>query len=241
VVCGRSQKQPFCDGSHKVTSFTPVEFKAATTEKVWFCACKRSGKKPMCDGTHKTVERNAPLNPPLKGEGRRASKDARRGGVMCGSRTVGDDTPVEQIRRASARRLRANATETELSLWKSLRTIEIDGSLFRRQVPIGPYVVDFACMAARLVIELDGSGHNIDARQVKDDRRTRWLEAEGYRVIRFWNNDLRQNANGVLETVYAALYGSRDADPFALKHKRRQRRHPTPARSARRPSPSRGG
>jgi CDGSH iron-sulfur domain-containing protein 3 len=54
-ACGRSQKQPFCDGSHKVTSFTPVEFKAAITEKVWFCACKRSAKQPMCDGTHKTV------------------------------------------------------------------------------------------------------------------------------------------------------------------------------------------
>jgi very-short-patch-repair endonuclease len=149
--------------------------------------------------------------------------------------------PVEQSGRASARRLRANATETETLLWKRLRTIKIDGSHFRRQVPIGPYVVDFACMAARLVIELDGSGHNIDARRTKDDRRRRWLEAEGYRVIRFWNNDLRQNANGVLETVYAALYGSRDAEPFALKHKRRQRRHPTPARVALRPSPSRGG
>jgi very-short-patch-repair endonuclease len=154
---------------------------------------------------------------------------------------MSDSAPVEQIRRAGARRLRANATETETLLWKRLRAIKIDGSHFRRQVPIGPYVVDFACMAARLVIELDGSGHNIDARRTKDDRRTRWPEAEGYRVIRFWNNDLRQNANGVLETIYAALYGSRDAEPFALKHKRRQRRHPTPARFTRRPSPSRGG
>jgi len=50
-----ARRQPFCDGSHKVTGFTPVEFKAANTEKVWFCACERSGKKPMCDGTHKTL------------------------------------------------------------------------------------------------------------------------------------------------------------------------------------------
>src|SRR5262245_38944796 len=104
-----------------------------------------------------------------------------------------DGASVEPIRRARAGRLRANATGAEQLLSKRLRTIKIDGSHFRRQVPIGPYVVDFACRAARLVIEFDGSGHSIDARQVKDDRRTRWLEAEGYRVIRFWNNDLRQN------------------------------------------------
>ena len=54
-ACGRSAKQPFCDGSHKVTTFTPIEFKAAKSEKVWFCACKRSSKKPLCDGTHKTL------------------------------------------------------------------------------------------------------------------------------------------------------------------------------------------
>jgi CDGSH iron-sulfur domain-containing protein 3 len=54
-ACGRSKTQPFCDGSHKVTSFTPVEFKAAKNEKVFFCTCKRSGKKPLCDGSHKKL------------------------------------------------------------------------------------------------------------------------------------------------------------------------------------------
>jgi len=54
-ACGRSQSQPFCDGSHKTTSFRPVEYKPAADEEAWFCACKRSAKKPMCDGTHKTV------------------------------------------------------------------------------------------------------------------------------------------------------------------------------------------
>ena len=149
--------------------------------------------------------------------------------------------PVDRFRRASARRLRAKATPTEILLWKRLRSIETEGTHFRRQVPIGPYVADFACMAARLVIELDGSQHNTDARRARDDRRTRWLEAEGYRVIRFWNNDLAHNMNGVLETIYAAPYGSRDAEPQAFRHERRPRRHPTPPRFARRPSPSRGG
>ncbi len=95
-------------------------------------------------------------------------------------------------------------------------------------------------MAARLVIELDGSQHNTEVNRVRDLIRTRWLESQGFRVIRFWNNDLTHIMDGVLETVYAALYGSRDADMQFLKHKR-HRRHPTPARFARRPSPSRGG
>ena len=71
-------------------------------------------------------------------------------------------------------------------------------------------------MAARLVIELDGSQHNTDANRLRDERRTRWLESEGFRVIRFWNND-SSNMDGVLETVYAALYGSRDARAFTAE------------------------
>ena len=54
-ACGRSKTQPFCDGSHKVTSFTPIEFKAEKSEKVFFCTCKRSGKRPLCDGSHKKL------------------------------------------------------------------------------------------------------------------------------------------------------------------------------------------
>lgn len=54
-ACGRSKSQPFCDGSHKVTSFVPLEFKANKSEQVWFCACKRTSKKPTCDGTHKSL------------------------------------------------------------------------------------------------------------------------------------------------------------------------------------------
>ncbi len=149
--------------------------------------------------------------------------------------------PIDRFRRAIARRLRTRATETEMLLWKRLRDIETDGTHFRRQVPIGPYVADFACMAARLVIELDGSQHATEEQRAKDAHRTRWLESEGYRVLRFWNSDLAYNMDGVLETIYAALYGSRDSETQSLKHNRRQRRHPTPARFARRPSPSRGG
>jgi very-short-patch-repair endonuclease len=153
---------------------------------------------------------------------------------------VSNNFPINRLRRASARRLRARPTETEILLWKRLPSIETDGTHFRRQVLIGPYVVDFACLATRLVIELGGAQHNTNAHGIRDQSRTNWLQAEGYRVIRFWNNDLTHNMDGVLETVYAALYGSRDAEPRPLRHRRQQRRHPTPSRFARRPSPSRG-
>jgi hypothetical protein len=102
------------------------------------------------------------------------------------------------------------------------------------------------------VIELDGSQHGNEPNKLNDEVRTRWLEIEGYRVLRFWNNDLIENIDGVMETIYAALYGSRDAEPMPLKPERRRKDHPTPARHsasetrvnalmARRPSPSRGG
>lgn len=125
--------------------------------------------------------------------------------------------------------------------------MEISGSHFRRQVPIGPYVVDFACMAAHLVVEVDGSQHAEEHVEAGDLERTRWLESEGYLVVRFWNNEVVRNRDAVLDVIYAALYGSCDAEPKALKHSRIVRantveaRHPTPARFARRPSPSRGG
>ena len=85
----------------------------------------------------------------------------------------------------TARRLRANATNAETILWRVLRKLETEGRHFRRQVPIGRFVVDFACMAARLVIEMDGSQHNEANQQERDEKRTCWLKGEGYRVIRF--------------------------------------------------------
>ena len=94
-------------------------------------------------------------------------------------------------------------TDSELRLWTQLRVVQIDGHRFRRQVPIGPYTVDFACLKARLVIEVDGGQH---ARAVeRDDRRTAWLASQDFRVLRFWDNDVLLNTDGVLETIRAAL------------------------------------
>ena len=130
---------------------------------------------------------------------------------------------IESFRRATARQLRANTTDAEATLWRMLRQLPMDGSHFRRQVPIGRYVADFACMAARLVIELDGSQHALVNNIARDEARTRWLEARGYRVLRFWNNEIIENPDGVLETIYAAVYDSADSEPVPLQHERRQR------------------
>ena len=103
----------------------------------------------------------------------------------------------------SARRLRANMTEAERKLWALLRRKQLQGFRFRRQVPLGRYVADFACMSAQLVVELDGGQHT--ERTEHDERRTAWLKSVGYRVLRFWNGEVFTNADGVLETIRLAL------------------------------------
>jgi very-short-patch-repair endonuclease len=106
------------------------------------------------------------------------------------------------IRRAAAKKLRANTTPHERTLWCALKRLPIEGTHFRRQAPIGRYVVDFLCPAKRLVIELDGGHHNDDATAKRDNERQAWLEQEGYRVIRFWNSDVTGDLNAVLERIY---------------------------------------
>lgn len=125
------------------------------------------------------------------------------------------------IRRAAAKRLRANTTPHERILWRALKDIPIEGSHFRRQAPIGPYVVDFFCPAKRLILEIDGGHHNEDDVAERDRNRQQWLENEGYRVIRFWNSDIAADLNAVLERIYVELYGAREAEPMLLKHRRR--------------------
>jgi very-short-patch-repair endonuclease len=155
--------------------------------------------------------------------------------------TSGSPT-ISAFRRRTAKRLWDNTTGAEDLLWRRLRRFPISGTHFRRQVPIGPYVADFACMAARLIIEVDGSQHGRDDLHERDETRTRWLEAEGYRVLRFWNNDLTANMDGVLEAVYAAIYGSPSAESVHLKHQRRKRDAvATPPRRAKRADPPPAG
>jgi very-short-patch-repair endonuclease len=98
--------------------------------------------------------------------------------------------------------MRANQTDAEQRLWKLLRAKRLGGWKFRRQLPVGRYIVDFACPSARLIVEADGgqhSGNGYDA--VRDE----WLASQGWRVIRFWNTDILTNEEGVLSAVLAAL------------------------------------
>ncbi len=103
----------------------------------------------------------------------------------------------------AAKRLRSNPTDAEQRLWSRLRRRQIDGFRFRRQVPIDHYVVDFACLEARLIIEVDGGQHAMN--EQRDATRTRWLEANDFRVLRFWNNDVLANTEGVIERIREAL------------------------------------
>ncbi|MEX1107731.1 MAG: DUF559 domain-containing protein [Dongiaceae bacterium] len=98
-----------------------------------------------------------------------------------------------------ARELRRNSTDVERVLWRRLRHRQFLGLKFRRQHPVGPYVTDFYCEALHLVIELDGGQHTTNA--MADARRTAFLESKELTVIRFWNNDVLKNVDGVLESL----------------------------------------
>ncbi|MBM3951426.1 MAG: DUF559 domain-containing protein [Rhodospirillales bacterium] len=106
------------------------------------------------------------------------------------------------MNRDLARRLRRDATEAEKTLWRLLRNRSLGGAKFRRQVPIGRYVVDFACLERRLVIEADGGQH---ASSGDDAVRTDWLESRCFRVLRFWNRDILENPEGIAAAILESL------------------------------------
>jgi adenine-specific DNA-methyltransferase len=108
-------------------------------------------------------------------------------------------------KRGMAKALRANATEAERKLWALLRGKKMARFRFRRQQPIGPYIVDFFCPAAKLVVELDGGQHGEDARVAYDAARTRWLENRGYRVLRFSNAEFLKDRNMALDGIARAI------------------------------------
>jgi very-short-patch-repair endonuclease len=102
----------------------------------------------------------------------------------------------ETLRRAQ--RLRHELTDAERNLWSVLRNRQLNGAKFRRQQPIGPFIADFVCQERRLIIEADGGQHALSA---SDAHRTDFLESVGYRVLRFWNNDILTNLDGVAEVI----------------------------------------
>ena len=112
-----------------------------------------------------------------------------------------------------ARKLRSNMPQPERELWTALRAKRFQSFKFARQVVIGPYIADFVCRSLKLIIELDGATH---ADQLRDEHRTAYLEAQGYRVIRFWNNDVMTNLEGVLTILSATLASPPLPNPLPL-------------------------
>ncbi|QWZ66013.1 endonuclease domain-containing protein [Aeromonas sp. FDAARGOS 1417] len=104
-----------------------------------------------------------------------------------------------------AKRLRRDATQAEQKLWQQLRNRRLAGLKFRRQMSIGPYVVDFICLEQGLVIEVDGSQHGTQANQMHDEARTAYLNQQGFRVIRVWNNDVLSRMEVVLAHIWLSL------------------------------------
>jgi len=104
-----------------------------------------------------------------------------------------------------ARKNRRDLTGPEIRLWYELREFKQIGAHFRKQVPMGRYIIDFACHSKKLVIELDGDSHGCGGQKAKDDARDAWLETQGYRVMRVWNHELYENLDGVLDEIHRYL------------------------------------
>jgi very-short-patch-repair endonuclease len=122
------------------------------------------------------------------------------------------DRSIRSLNEIRARSMRTEPTQAERKLWWNLRhRLAITGTHFRRQVRIGYYIVDFASHGLKLVIELDGGQHA--ERSMPDARRTKFLESEGYRVLRFWNNEVMQNIDGVLEVIQNSILATPTPTP----------------------------
>ncbi|KTD57916.1 endonuclease domain-containing protein [Legionella shakespearei] len=105
----------------------------------------------------------------------------------------------------NARILRKNLTPQEQKIWGLLRKKRFHTLRFRRQEPIGPYIVDFLCVEKKLIIEIDGGQHNTPEQHIYDKERTLYLERLGYHVLRFWNNEVNSDVEIVMETIYKVV------------------------------------
>ncbi|WP_184453737.1 endonuclease domain-containing protein [Rhizobium aethiopicum] len=152
-----------------------------------------AGEKEMLDVAA------SPFSP--RGEGARRADEGAPGASKIIKQDIRKHRPVKT---AQARQLRQNETEEEYHLWSDLRARRLNGYKFARQVPLGPFIVDFLCREKRLIVEVDGFQH---ADSVTDQPRTEWLNANGYSVLRFWNHEISRERRSVLETILAALRG----------------------------------
>jgi very-short-patch-repair endonuclease len=131
---------------------------------------------------------------------------------------------------ANARRLRREQTDEEKELWRALRAGRFAGFKFRRQHPLGHYILDFFCPAARLSIELDGFQHGLPEHQQRDVERLNYLSAQGIEELRFWNRAWRQNRDGVLLAIWEALHRRTGCVQILRKEENNQFIPPEPKR-----------
>jgi len=102
-----------------------------------------------------------------------------------------------------AKGLRKRSTEAEITIWQKIRSKQLNGHKFKRQQPIGNYIVDFVCFDRKLIIEIDGGQHAIE--KEKDQQRELWLQSEGFAILRFWNTEIFENIDGVLASIMEKL------------------------------------
>ncbi|MHC2466544.1 endonuclease domain-containing protein [Bradyrhizobium embrapense] len=128
---------------------------------------------------------------------------------------------VSERQRNRAKQLRQAMTRAETLLWRHLKANRMDGVGFRRQTPIKNYVVDFVCFSANLIIELDGDSHDFEERQKADERRDAFFISEGFRVLRFTNEQVTSNLEGVVEAIREATRVGASGSPpsLTLPHK----------------------
>jgi very-short-patch-repair endonuclease len=125
--------------------------------------------------------------------------------------------------------MRRRPTDAESALWKLLRNAGLLGAKFKRQQPIGEYIADFVCFESRVIVEVDGGQHT----QAADGARTAWLQSQGFTVIRFWNNEVLTNIEGVYESISRALRDNPSPQPLSRKGRGAKARHDAGANNAR--------
>ena len=146
-------------------------------------------------------ETNADLPSPLVGEGGASRSEATGEGFAP---QAPSHRPVAKRIRSFAKKMRHEPTDAELAMWRLLRDRRLSQYKFRRQVPFQKFILDFVCFEKRVVIEIDGSQH---AESARDTIRDSILTAEGFRIERYWNNDVLQQPSAVLEDIFAKLAG----------------------------------
>ncbi|MCA6123188.1 endonuclease domain-containing protein [Bradyrhizobium sp. WSM 1704] len=122
-------------------------------------------------------------------------------------------TQVSDTQRDRARQLRRTMTRAETLLWRHLKADRLAGLNFRRQAPIGNYIADFVAHSCKLIVEVDGESHDFEERIRRDERRDAWLASRGYRVLRFTNDDVTKNLEGVALSIAEA---AQQAAPLSL-------------------------